>query len=223
MADGIGQLIQLIEEKGSVDAGVQEALRISNPVRFEGDNYSDEWVEEAERRGLPHYRKTPHALRVLTEDSTIQLFKELNILSELELNSQYHVKLEQYITHVTIEVEMLEQLVNQFVIPAAIAQRTAACADVAAQASVFGAHSVDRTHATLLHQTIIELHKAHSMLKTSLKHNTKIDNEQEQAEHLALEVAPQMDALRSHCDALEELIEDSRWMLPKYREMLFQN
>ena len=115
VADGIDQLIQLINEHGSVDAGIQEALRISNPVRFEGDNYSDAWVEEAERRGLPHYRKTPHALRVLTEDSTIQLFKGLNILSELELNSQYHVKLEQYITHVTIEVEMLEQLVNQFV------------------------------------------------------------------------------------------------------------
>ena len=223
VADGIDQLIQLINKHDSVDAGIQEALRISSPVRFEGDNYSDAWVEEAERRGLPHYRKTPHALRVLTEDSTIQLFKGLNILSELELNSQYHVKLEQYITHVTIEVEMLEQLVNQFVIPAAVAQRTAACADVAAQVSVFGSHNVDRNYATVLHQTIQELHKAQSLLKLAVTNNGKIENEQERAEHLALEVAPQMEELRSYCDALEELIEDNRWMLPKYREMLFQN
>ena len=53
-----------------------------NPIRFEGDNYSDAWVEEAEKRGLPHYRKTPHALAVLTHDSTIALFEGLGILSQ---------------------------------------------------------------------------------------------------------------------------------------------
>lgn len=223
VADGIGELLKLIEEKGSVDAGIQEALRISTPVRFEGDNYSDEWVQEAERRGLPHYRKTAHALRVLTEDKTIKLFSGLDILSELELSSQYHVKLEQYITHVTIEAEMLEQLVKQFVIPAGTAQRTAACADVAAQLQIFGADNVDKTYAIQLHNTLKELHNAHDALNKTLSENGQIRGEQEQAEHLALVVAPAMDLLRESCDTLEELVEDNRWMLPKYREMLFQN
>ena len=100
-------LLALIDEKGDVLEAVREGIRRSNPIRFEGDNYSDDWVEEAEKRQLPHFRKTAHALRVLTNDDTVALFQRLNILSELELSSQYHVKVEQYLTHVMIEADML--------------------------------------------------------------------------------------------------------------------
>ena len=223
VADGISVLLDLIDEKGNVLEAVREAIRKSSPIRFEGDNYSDNWVEEAENRGLPHYRKTAHALSVLNEPQTINLFSKLNILSELELSSQYHVKLEQYLTHVTIEAEMLEQIVNQFVLPAAIAERTSACADVAAQASVFGPQQVDKTHANRIHQLIINLHKEQDTLNKHFTENTGISDEQKQAEHMALTVAPQMEALRSVCDEIESVVDDKRWMLPKYREMLFQN
>ena len=223
VADGNELLLGLIEEKGSIAEAVREAIIQTSSIRFEGDNYSDNWVEEAEKRGLPHYRKTPHALSVLTEPQTIELFGKLNILSELELSSQYHVKLEQYITHVTIEAEMLEQLVNQFVLPAAIAERTAACNDVAAQKEVFGAHLVDKTQANRIHELIIQLHKEQKTLKDSCSDNSEINDEQLQAEHLAMVVAPQMEILRNVCDDIENVVDDQRWMLPKYREMLFQN
>ena len=223
VADGIEQLLTLIEEKGNVLEAIREGIRQSNPIRFEGDNYSDAWVEEAEKRGLPHYRKTPHALAVLTHESTIALFEGLGILSKLELSSQYHVKIEQYITHVTIEADMLQQLVKQFVLPSAIAERTAACADVAAQSAVFGADSTDKSHAVAIHDLILQLNAEQEALGTVLCTNAGIEDEQAQAEHLALSVAPQMEALRDVCDNIESIVEDSRWRLPKYREMLFQN
>jgi glutamine synthetase len=223
VADGIDQLLSLIDEKGDVLEAIREGIRQSNPIRFEGDNYSAEWVEEAERRGLPHYRKTPHSLSVLTHDNTVALFEGLGILSKLELSSQYHVKVEQYITHVTIEADMLQQLVKQFVLPAAIAERTAACADVAAQTAVFGADSIDKSHATAIHKLIQELNEAGADLGVALCKNAGIDEEQAKAEHLALTVAPQMEAVREVCDRIESIVEDSRWRLPKYREMLFQN
>ena len=223
VADGIDQLLALIDEKGDVLEAIREGIRQSNPIRFEGDNYSDEWVTEAERRGLPHYRKTPHALSVLTHDSTVALFEGLGILSKLELSSQYHVKVEQYITHVTIEADMLQQLVKQFVLPAAIAERTAACADVSAQGAVFGADGVDKSHAVAIHTLIQELNEEGEALGVALCKNAGIEDEQTQAEHLALTVAPQMEAVRDVCDRIEAIVEDSRWRLPKYREMLFQN
>jgi len=226
IADGIDALLSLIEEKGDIMEAVREGIRQSNPIRFEGDNYADAWVEEAEKRGLPHFRKTAHALQVLNDDNTVALFERLNVLSALELSSQYHVKLEQYITHVTIEADMLQQMVNQFVLPAAIAERTAACADVAAQVSVFGSDNTDRTHATVIHTLIQSLHQQNKALQTMLSENLQLGEtcgEQVQAEHLALTVAPQMEQLREVCDRIEMIVDDSRWRLPKYREMLFQN
>ncbi len=223
IADGIDMLLRLIDEKGDVLEAIREGIRQSNPIRFEGDNYSDAWVEEAEKRGLPHYRKTPHALRVLAEEQTVSLFERLNILSKLELNSQYHVKVEQYVTHVTIEADILQQLVKQFVLPAALAERTAACADVAAQRGVFEADDVDSTHATDIHSLIQQLRSEMNTLTDALANNGSITNEQEQAEGLALIVAPQMERVRAVCDEIEMIVSDSRWPLPKYREMLFQN
>ena len=151
------------------------------------------------------------------------MFEGLGILSKLELSSQYHVKIEQYITHVTIEADMLQQLVKQFVLPSAIAERTAACADVAAQGAVFGADATDKSHAVAIHGLIQELNTELATLGTVLCKNAGIQEEQAQAEHLALTVAPQMETVRDVCDRIESIVEDSRWRLPKYREMLFQN
>ena len=223
IADGIDMLLELIADKGDALEAVREGIRRSNPVRFEGDNYSDAWVQEAEQRGLPHYRKTAHALRVLTNNDTVELFERLNILSSLELGSQYHVKVEQYLTHVMIEADMLQQMIEQYVLPAAISERTAACADVAAQRSVFGEDDVDDTHAVAIHTLIQNLHIQKATLKDFLTVSSTIEDEQLKAEHLATTVAPQMESLREVCDSIEMIVDDKRWRLPKYREMLFQN
>lgn len=224
VSDGIDTLLTLIEKhNGNVLLAIQEALQISSTIRFEGDNYSQAWVDEAERRGLPHFRKTPHAFTVLREEKTTQLFEKLKILSPQELQSHYHIKLEQYITHAEIEIDTLQRMVNQFVLPAAINQRTASCADVAAQLSAFGADTVDRRAAKMIHELISELQYAQDALSHTVHTNHTLGNSQAKAEHLALDVAPKMEALRAIVDRIESVVEDNRWPLPRYQEMLFQN
>ena len=223
VSDGIDMLLGLIEEKGSPLEGIRQAIIDSAVVRFEGDNYSDDWVTEAEKRGLPHLKKTPDALAVLTHDQTISLFEDLNILSKEELMSHYHVKLEQYITHVEIEYQTLNEMINQFVLPAAIKQRTQACADIAAQMTAFGADNIDRKMAHRLHALIMDIHMAQDSLQSIAQKAHHINDAQAKATHFALGVAPAMEDLRSLCDQLEGVIDDGLWVLPRYREMLFQN
>lgn len=223
VSDGILELIKLIEEKGDAMEAIKEALRMSNAVRFEGDGYSDDWVKEAEKRGIPHYPKTSQSLAVLAEEKTINLFKELEILSPLELKSHYHVKLEQYITNAEIEIQVLNQMVDQFILPAAIAERTAACTDVAAQLKVFDQEQIDTTQANVIHKKITSLHHARQDLADCVEESHSIANEQEKAEFLSLSVAPKLHTVRSLCDELELIIADHRWPIPRYREMLFQN
>ena len=223
VSDGIQELVRLIEEKGGALDAIKEALKLSNAVRFEGDGYSDDWVAEAEKRGIPHFPKTSQALAVLAEEQTIALFKSLNILSPLELESHYHVKVEQYITNAEIEIQVLNQMVDQFILPAAIAERTAVCADVAAQRQVFNQEQVDTTQASLIHEKITSLQQARRALSTCVAEAQQLQDEQTKAEFLSLEVAPKLDAVREICDALELIIADHRWPIPRYREMLFQN
>ena len=118
---------------------------------------------------------------------------------------------------------MLQQMIEQYVLPAAISERTAACADVAAQRSVFGEDDVDNTHAVAIHTLIQNLHIQKATLKDFLTVSSTIEDEQLKAEHLATTVAPQMESLREVCDSIEMIVDDKRWRLPKYREMLFQN
>ena len=179
-------------------------------------------VEEAANRGLPTLKKTPDALAVLTSDQSKALFSGLGIYSERELSASYHVLLEQYITNVNIELEVLNQLIDQAVIPAAIAERTAASADVAAQAAVFG-DDVDRSRAVQRQQLIKSLNSARSELKAAQEKCDGTEDEFQQALLLAYEVAPAAEAVRAFCDSLELICSDERWALPKYREMLFQN
>jgi glutamine synthetase len=223
VSDGIEQLLQLIETKGDVLEAIREALRISKPIRFEGDNYSDDWVKEAKKRGLPNLRKTPQALAILNESETAELFDKLEILNPRELKSRYHVKLEQYITNVEIELDVLNQLIDQSILPAAIAERTVACSDVAAQISVFGREHADTTRANELQDIIVRLHKTRKQLNETIQHNQSLKNEQTKAEHLAFDVSSAANDVREVCDSLELLVDDQRWPLPRYREMLFQN
>ena len=221
VADGMTELTALIAEYG-VEKALQLALQKSSAIRFEGDNYSDAWVEEAASRGLPNLKKTPDALAVLTSDQSKELFSGLGIYSERELSASYHVLLEQYITNVTIELDVLNQLIDQAVVPAAIAERTAACADVAAQGAVFG-DDVDRSRAVQLQQLIKDLNSARAELKAAQEKCDGTEDEFQQALLLAYEVAPAAEAVRAVCDDLELICSDERWALPKYREMLFQN
>jgi glutamine synthetase len=205
VADGMEQILAWAEEEGSVLKAVQRALTESRPVRFEGDGYSDEWVAQAEAMGLKNLRKTPHALDELATPEVISLFERHGVLTPDELKSRYNVATEQYLTAVDIERDTLQVLVNEMVVPAALAEM-----DAMSGAHVMAKRRYDRLSAAL----------------TALAEGIDaLDIAQDTAGHdhvaVAETVAPCLLAVRAACDSMEGLVADHRWPLPKYREMLF--
>ncbi|MGM0575104.1 MAG: glutamine synthetase III [Myxococcota bacterium] len=228
VADGIARLCDRIEEHGGGEEAIQrtirETLEETQPIRFEGNNYDPEWLAEAERRGLPNLRTTPEALEVLRDEAATRLFETHSVLTPAELESRYHVKVERYISTVDIEVDVLRNLVNQFVLPAAQAERAANAGDIAGLNAALegGASEDDVAHLRALDRLIADLRTARAKLDTSVQAARELEGA-EQARYYAEQVMPEVEAVRAAADELEEWIADERWTLPRYREMLFLN
>ena len=222
VADGIEQLTTWINEDGGPDAvmnAIRRAMVETAPVRFDGNGYSGEWVEEAERRGLPHARNTPDALDGLGTDEAAALFSRHAVLSEAELHARHDVRLEQYNKKVEIETEILRALVDTHVLPCALAD----LAQVAKQESEIrgvGSRSQAAESRRLeLTNDIDALHDARVALSRALADLP--GDEHEKARANVRSVIPAMESLRAAVDQLEGQLDDRLWPLPRYREMLF--
>ena len=132
VGDALKDLIE--KTKALLDTGVsvenavtevmRESIKASTPIRFEGDNYSEEWVVEAEKRGLSNNRKTPDALKVWEDDKNIALFSRHDVLSPQELQARYHVEMEKYSTKLQIEATTLLKMVESQVLPGVLTQQS---------------------------------------------------------------------------------------------------
>jgi len=227
VADGIAVLCDMIEKNGGGKAAVMkaitDALTESTPVRFEGNNYAEAWVAEAKKRGLPNLRKAPEALAVLMEDSSVKLFSDHNVLTPAELASRFHVQVEQYTSTMEYEAEIMRNLIDQSVLPAAIAERSAMAADVTHVVSALGSAGAEDIAALKTFGGLIDtLRATRAGLDTAIEKTRGTDN-LEQAKAMAATVGPAMEALREASNALEARISDANWTLPRYSEMLFQN
>jgi glutamine synthetase len=201
---------------------VRESFKWSSPVRFEGNGYSDEWVTEAEGRGLKNLRRTPEALAELTTPETRAVFASTGVLSEAELESRYHVRVERYVKDMLIEMHTLEQLVDTLVLPAAYAYANA-LAEGAAHAKAAGVGTIPQIGAAdRAGKLIVALEEARATLDAVVdRAEHSHDSPDACARLLTSEGADAMAAVRAASDALELALPDDHWPLPKYREMLF--
>ena len=201
---------------------VRESFKASSAIRFEGNGYSDEWVTEAEGRGLLNLRRTPEALTQLVTDRAKGALTGLGILSEAELESRYHVRVERYVKDMLIELHTLQQIVDTMVLPAGYAYANA-LAHGAAHAKAAGITAVPQVAAAeRVGGMIGALEEARATLvavadRAEHMHGDPADC----ARLLTGEGADAMAAVRAACDALELALPDEQWPLPKYREMLF--
>ncbi len=202
---------------------VKEAIVETKNVRFEGNNYSDEWVREAERRGLPNLKKAPEAIEQLLTPLSKKLFTGMGILSDAEIHSRHHVMIERYVKKLTIEAETLASMVDTLIVPAAMLEQKAVASSIKAVSEV--ARSADVTEQTArlttVTQGIGELLSKRKDLNSLLARVAAQQNETEKAQTLASEVLPLMGHIRTVSDRLEDVVSDQFWPLPKYREMLF--
>lgn len=230
VAEAIGELIADLRDElkktQSVDDAVLKVVRIAfketPAIRFEGNGYSEEWVKEAKKRGLLNLRSTPEALAQLNAPTTKKLFASLGILSAVELESRYHVRIERYLKDMLIELHTMREMVDTMVLPAAL-KYFGVLADAAQKARGAGLKANPAAAAaTALGRQIADLQKRAAALNAAItKADAMHDTPVKCAQYLTGTGADAMAAVREIADAIELTVGDEYWPLPRYREMVF--
>jgi len=200
---------------------LQAAVKESRPVIFSGDNYSEAWRAEAERRGLPHQRTTVESLPDFVSPKSIELFTKYNIFTERELRSRYEIFLEGYRKTIAVESQLTLQIANRMILPASL-RHQAEVAEAIAAVKGLGL-LVPKLQASHLNDVISAVEE----LQAAAEHLGRVYDEQvdggayERAKHARDVLLPAMNAVRAAGDTLESLVAADLWPLPTYQEMLF--
>ena len=222
---------KLIKKDIKKDEAIFQVLRKyiadAKPVRFEGNNYSDEWKEDALKRGLTNVSIVPDAYDAYLTDKSIKLFTQFGVLTEREIIARNHVRLDTYTKKIQIEARVLGDLAINHIVPTAVKYQTMLVENVKGLKDIFG----DKEYKDLaigrieLIKTIGEhisyiKAKVEEMIEARKVAN-KVEDEREKASAYANTVFPFLDDIRYHIDKLELVVDDEIWPLPKYRELLF--
>ncbi len=200
-------------------------IKQSRNVLFEGNNYSEEWLKEAEKRGLSNIREVPEALKAYLSQRSIQLFEETGVMSKRELEARYNILIEDYVLKVQIEARVLGDLAVNHIIPTAVRYQNILLENVKAMKEVYGEQF--RELAGNRMEIIKEISEHITAIKSKV--NTMVEKRkkanklplEEKAKEYSENVSPCLDSIRYHIDKLELIIDDEMWTLPKYRELLF--
>lgn len=196
----------------------------SKTILFEGNGYSDEWVKEAKKRGLNNVKTTPEALNAYISKESKKLFADNNIFDERELEARYEIMQENYVKKIDIEAKILAQLATSHVIPAAVdyQSKLANCVAGLKNAGVpktSYAAQLEMIQTISKHISTINEYAQKLVAETNKAHH--IEDTHKRAVAFCHKVKPLFDTIRTASDALEFMIEDDLWKLPKYRELLF--
>ncbi|QDU67643.1 glutamine synthetase III [Engelhardtia mirabilis] len=228
VADSMDYLSGLIESRGgdpeTIAKIVRETLAAHQRILFSGDNYSEEWRQEAAKRGLANHDNTPAALAILQKDETLDLFDRHNVMTRRETASRATVLYQAYAEGVVVEALTLNELARTSVLPVALRYQRVIADAIKSTAEAGHGIPLDGERA-LLAEVSSEIQ---GLMKTTDElarvHHT-IESGSHEAPALASAVrgnlVPAMAAVRAHCDKLESLVDDELWPLPKYRELLF--
>jgi len=228
---------QLIAFRKDVDAvldkGVKKELAImeilkkyvkeSKKIRFEGNGYSDEWVKEAEKRGLSNLKSTPEALDVYTRPESIELFTKYGIYSKEEMHARYEIELENYIKKIQIESRVIGDMAINHIVSTSIKYQTSLVENVKGQKEI----GIDKS----FYEPTIEMIKKISEYTSKIvrlqnemtearKEANNVDDIAERAHLYSTKVKGFFDEIRYAVDKLELVVDDDEWPLPKYRELL---
>jgi glutamine synthetase len=200
---------------------LQSAIKDSKQVLFNGDNYTEAWHAEAERRGLPNRRTTIDSLPDLISPKSVKLFMKYGVFSERELHSRYEIFVEGYRKTVNIESQLTLQIAKRMILPAALRYQAEVAGSLAKLKEA--GTSVPKSQAALLAElvnAIEELQTAIDRLDGVLDEHPEGDS-LAHAKHARDMIIPAMNSVRAAGDRLELLVADDLWPLPTYQEMLF--
>lgn len=203
---------------------LREYIKATKKIRFEGNGYSDEWVKEAEKRGLKNVKTTPEALDFYVEQKSVEVFVKHGIMSDREIHARHDIMLESYIKKVQIEARVMGDLALNHVIPTAIAYQNKLITNVKGLKEIgIKAESyktvIDAIEEMSKHITIIQKN-VDEMVEARKKAN-KLDDTRKRAISYNKDVLKYFEPIRYAVDKLELIVDDEDWPLVKYREMLF--
>ena len=219
---------ELIEKGEKKEIAVMHILRkyiaASKKIRFEGDNYSDEWAEEAARRGLNNFKTTPEALDAYVTEHAKQLFMSNKIFTEVELDARHEIMLEDYVKKVQIEARILGYLATNHILPATINYQNTLIDNVKGLQAIGLDASTTKAQINLIKVISEHIQKINDHVEAMIEARKQANNEPDMHKRAALycnSVKPHFDAIRYSADKLELMVDDKSWPLPKYRELLF--
>jgi glutamine synthetase len=204
---------------------IREYIVSSEKVCFEGNNYSEEWHAEAEKRGLQNVRTTPLALDAYVTDKSKHLFETTNVLTHVELDARHEIELEKYIKKVQIEARIMGEMATSHILPAAIKYQNELIQNIKGLKDIGLKEETYANQKQILEKISEHVNKMADLVENMIEARKKanaIKNTREMAIAYCDNVKDKyFDQIRYHADKLELLISDDYWMLPKYREMLF--
>ena len=220
MAEGEDRMSAIIDV-------LRDDIRTSKPIRFDGNGYSEQWVEEARRRGLDTESSCPVVFERYLDEASINMFETTKVMKRKELEARNEVKWETYVKKVQIEARVLGDLSMNHIIPVSTHYQSQLIRNVQSMKAIFDAAKADRLSSRnmKLIEEIAERTERIEALVDELTEARRVANRIDDIHRRAISyhdtVEPKMESIRYEIDHLEMIVEDGLWTLPKYRELLF--
>ena len=211
---------------------LKDDIKTCKPIRFDGNGYSDEWVEEARRRGLDVEKSCPVIFEHYLDETSVRMFESTKVMNRKELEARNEVKWEMYVKTVQIEARVLGDLAMNHIIPVCTHYQSKLIKNVQGMNDIFSSTFFSTTKASSLTarnvkliEEIAERTEKIEQLVEELTNARRVANRIQDIHQRAIQyhdtVCPKMEAIRYEIDKLELIVEDGLWTLPKYRELLF--
>ena len=226
VAEAFSEACDVLEKADNFDEAVHDLIKKyateHQRVVFDGNGYSDAWVEEAERRGLPNIRSMVEAIPALTTDKAINMFEKFKVFTKAELESRAEIKFESYAKANNIEARTMIDMASKQIIPAII-KYTKELADTVVAVKEAGADaSVQAELLTEVSGLLAESKKALEALKVVTDQAAAMEEGEDQARFYHFDVVPAMEALRAPVDKLEMIVDKEAWPMPSYGDLIFE-
>ncbi|MDR0888422.1 MAG: glutamine synthetase III [Coriobacteriales bacterium] len=207
----------------SAKAYMKTVLTEHERIIFNGDGYGDEWITEAEKRGLLNLKSLPEAMPEFIKPESIELFERFDVMSRIEVESRYDVRLENYSKKINIEGLVTSRMARARYIPAIVKYSSQVASDIATKKSI-GAKLDTKAEEALLHQLnsgITTVSKDVETLEKELNAAADVQDALDQARAYLTQVIPAMNAVRAAVDEMELIVSHDAWPVPSYNHILF--
>jgi glutamine synthetase len=221
----------LVEKDVKKDEAIFQVLKDliiqTKPIRFNGDGYSEDWVKEAEKRGLTNIKTVPDALEAYNRPEFKEMFMKLEIFNESEIHGRVEVEYEKFIMKIQIESRVLADMSLNHIVPIAIEYQTMLLENVKNMKKVFTAEEFKDfatsriEHIKDIGSHILSIQSLQKEMIEARKSANVITDAVKKARAYDTLVKPYLEEIRTHIDKLELIVDDEKWPLPKYRELLF--